>query len=76
MSAGGIKPDQPDLAALHQISSPPFDLSLSHSRSSLLRGAFGSQRASNSTSGSSTRTDSSRAREAAIETTPVDHTGF
>jgi hypothetical protein len=44
----GIKSDQPIIAALHQISSPPADLSSSHSRSSLLGGAFGSQWASSS----------------------------
>ena len=37
MSLRGVKPDQPDFAALHQISSPPVGLAWSHSRSSLLR---------------------------------------
>jgi mRNA-degrading endonuclease toxin of MazEF toxin-antitoxin module len=40
LSFGGIKPHQPDLAPLHQSNSPPTGLLSSHSRSSLLRGAF------------------------------------
>ena len=47
VSQSGIKPDQPDVAALHQINSPPAGLPSSHSRSSLVRRALGLHWANN-----------------------------
>src|ERR1017187_3217859 len=40
LSFGGVKPHHPYLAQVHQRNSPPTGLFSSHSRSSLLRGAF------------------------------------